>query len=349
MTDFSLEEVQLAARNHGMPLEALRYDVTPVGMHYLLTHYDIPFVDSSSWRLELGGLVDTPLSLSIDDLRARDALEVTVTMECAGNGRARLAPRPFSQPWVNEAIGTARWRGVRLRDLLDEAGLGETVCELVFTGLDRGVEDETELLFERSLPAAEARRDEVLLAYAINDQPLPPQHGAPLRLVVPGWYGMTNVKWLQTITAVDEPFTGYQQVRAYTFRADEDDPGRPLDRMLPRALMIPPGVPDFPTRSRFLAPGPCMLEGRAWSGFAPIATVEVSTDGGKSWSEAEVEDAESPWAWRGWRFRWDADPGTHELRCRTQDAEGNAQPDEPEWNVGGYTNNAVQRVPVTVT
>ena len=134
MTDFSLEEVQLAARNHGMPLEALRYDVTPVGMHYLLTHYDIPFVDPSSWRLELGGLVETPLSLSLDDLRARDALEVTVTMECAGNGRARLAPRPFSQPWVNEAIGTARWRGVRLRDLLDEAGLGETACELVFTG-----------------------------------------------------------------------------------------------------------------------------------------------------------------------------------------------------------------------
>ena len=160
---------------------------------------------------------------------------------------------------------------------------------------------------------------------------------------------MTNVKWLQTITAVDEPFTGYQQVRAYTFRADEDDPGRPLDRMLPRALMIPPGVPDFPTRSRFLAPGPCVLEGRAWSGFAPIATVEVSTDGGESWSEAEVDDAESPWAWRRWRFRWDAAPGTHELRCRTQDAEGNAQPDEPEWNVGGYANNAVQRVPVTVT
>src|SRR5262245_42782125 len=340
MTDFSVEEVQLAARNHGMPLEALRYDVTPVGLHYLLTHYDIPYVDPDAWRLEIGGLVATPLSLSLDDLRARDAHEVTVTMECAGNGRARLAPRPFSQPWINEAVGTARWRGVRLRDLVDDAGVGEAAVELVFTALDRGIEDGEELVFERSLPLPEARREEVLLAYEINGQPLPPQHGAPLRLIVPGWYGMTNVKWLQAITAVDEPFAGYQQARAYTFRVDEDDLGRPLDRMRPRALMVPPGVPDFPTRDRFIAPGACVLEGRAWSGFAPVVGVEVSTDGGETWTEAELDEGESRWAWRGWRFRWDASPGTHELRCRAWDADGNVQPEEPEWNVGGYVNNA---------
>ena len=185
-----------------------------------------------------------------------------------GNGEARLAPRPFSQPWISEAVGTARWRGIRLHDLLDDAGVGEGAVELVFTALDRGVEDGEELVFERSLPLAEARREEVVLAYEINGQPLPPQHGAPLRLVVPGWYGMTNVKWLHAITAVDEPFTGYQQARAYTFRADEDDPGRPLDRMRPRALMVPPGVPDFGPEPvhcsrRLRARGPGLVRVRA--------------------------------------------------------------------------------------
>ncbi|HKH18178.1 MAG TPA: molybdopterin-dependent oxidoreductase, partial [Solirubrobacteraceae bacterium] len=133
--DVTLDELRLAARNHAMPLEALRYPVTPVGLHYLLIHYDIPAVDAEAWRLEIGGCVERPLSLSLDDLRAREAVTVPVTLECAGNGRARLAPRPLSQPWLTEAVGTAEWTGAPLAPLLAEAGLRDDAVELLFAGL----------------------------------------------------------------------------------------------------------------------------------------------------------------------------------------------------------------------
>ncbi len=154
-SEFStVQAVQLATRNHGMPLEALHYPITPTGLHYLLTHYDIPVVDAESWRLEVDGEVQRPLSLTAAELRRRDAVEVCSTMECAGNGRARFEPMPPSQPWLLEAVGTARWRGVPLRTVLEEAGLGERAVEILFTGLDRGIEGESEQNYQRSLPVA---------------------------------------------------------------------------------------------------------------------------------------------------------------------------------------------------
>jgi DMSO/TMAO reductase YedYZ molybdopterin-dependent catalytic subunit len=344
----SLEELQLAARNHGMPLEALRYPVTPIGLHYLLIHYDVPAVDPEAWRLTVCG--ERELVLSLDDLRARPAAEVTVTMECAGNGRARLDPRPVSQPWLLEAVGTARWRGTPLQPLLEEVGVGDGAVEVLCTGLDRGVEGgEPEQAFRRSVPLDEALRDETLLAYEMNGEPLPPQHGFPLRLVVPGWYGMTNVKWLERIELVDTPFAGYQNAWSYRLRQAEDEEGVPLSRMHPRSLLAPPGVPEFMTRERVVAAGEVLLEGRAWSGLAPVESVEVSTDGGESWAGAELEPDGEPWAWRGWSYRWEAEPGEHVVCCRARDAAGNEQPREPAWNLGGYANNAVQAVRVTVT
>jgi DMSO/TMAO reductase YedYZ molybdopterin-dependent catalytic subunit len=343
----SLEELQLAARNHGMPLEALRWPVTPVGLHYLLTHYDVPVVDPGSWRLAVHG--ERELELSLDELRTRPAAELTVTMECAGNGRARFDPRPVSQPWLNEAIGTARWRGTALRPLLEEAGVPDATVEVLLTGLDRGVEGGEEQAFQRSLPLDEALRDEVLLAYEMNGAPLLPQHGFPLRVIVPGWYGMTNVKWLGRIEFLETPFAGYQNSQGYRLRQTEDDEGVPLDRMRPRSLMVPPGIPEFLSRDRFLEAGEVLLEGRAWSGHAPIASVEVSADGGSNWALAELEPDGERWAWRGWTYRWQAEHGDHLLCSRARDEVGNEQPLEMPWNVGGYANNAVQTVRVTVS
>jgi DMSO/TMAO reductase YedYZ molybdopterin-dependent catalytic subunit len=330
----SAEELQLAARNHGMPLEALRHDVTPVGLHYLLIHYDIPVVDPQRWRLEIG-----ERSLTLDEIRDLPRVTRPVTMECAGNGRATLAPRPVSQPWILEAVGNAEWTGTPLRPLLE----GAEGVEVLFTGLDRGVENGIAQAYERSLPFEDATREDVLLAYELNGAPLPPQHGFPLRFLVPGWYGMTSVKWLTRITVLDEPYTGYQNATAYRLRQSEDDPGTPLTRMEPRALMAPPGVPDFMTRRRFLDAGTATLEGRAWSGFGPIERVEVDT--GDGWREAQLGGTHG---WRAWSYAWDAKPGDHVLRCRAFDATGRGQPDEPQWNLGGYANNAVHRVPVTV-
>jgi DMSO/TMAO reductase YedYZ molybdopterin-dependent catalytic subunit len=342
-------ELRLATRNHGLPLEALRYDVTPVGLHYLLIHYDIPMVDPESWRLRVEGRVGRELSLSLDDLRSRPAVTLAVTLECAGNGRAALSPRPLSQPWLLEAVGTAEWTGIPLLGLLEEAGVGEDAVDVLFGALDRGVEGGEEQQFARSLPLAEALREEVLLAYAMNGRPLPPQHGFPLRLVVPGWYGMTSVKWVERITVLDQPFEGYQQARGYRLRQTPEEDGEPVSRMLPRSLMVPPGIPDFATRERTLEPGPHTVTGRAWSGFGPVERVEVSADGGASWSNARLGRQPSRWAWRPWEWDWEPrGPGRYELCCRATDSAGNGQPLTAPWNLGGYANNEVQRVPAVV-
>ena len=345
----SREELQLAARNHGMPLEALRYDLTPVGLHYLLIHFYIPHVDPATFRLGVGGNVARELELTLDDLRARPRVSITVTLECAGNGRTLIEPRAISQPWILEAVGNAEWTGTPLAGVLEEAGLGEGSLEVLFTGADRGVQGEVEQDYERALPVAEAMREDVLLAYEMNGQPLLPQHGSPLRLLVPGWYGMTHVKWLQRITVLSEPFEGFQHAGSYRFQSSEDDPGTPVERIRPRSLMVPPGIPDFLTRRRFAVAGLVELVGRAWSGVAAIERVEVSADGGSTWEDAKLDALPgSPYGWRGWSFEWDATPGDHELCCRATDGTGATQPLEPAWNLGGFANNAVQRVPVTV-
>ena len=277
-------------------------------------------------------------------------MDVTVTMECAGNGRALLEPRPRSQPWLIEAIGTARWTGVPVRDLLDEAGVEAGACEVVFGGADRGLEGGEPQRYQRALTLAELMAGEAIVAYAMNGGPLLAQHGHPLRLVVPGWYGMTNVKWLTDLEVVDTPFQGYQNRAAYRMRQDADDPGTPVTRIAPRALLVPPGIPDFFTRRRVVPVGPTLLEGRAWSGMAEIVRVEVSLDGGASYADASARRRRRPLRLAALHAAVATGrcPGEHELCARATDAAGNVQPAAPPWNVGGYMNNAVQRVAVTV-
>lgn len=339
-------ELRLAARNHGLPLEALRHPITPAGLHYLLIHYDIPAVDPNTFELEIGGALDRPLTLTLDDLRARARVDKPITFECAGNGRALLEPRPVSQPWLTEAVGTAEWGGTPLAPLLDDAGVKQSAVELLFSALDKGIEGGEPQTYERSLPIAEAR--DAILAYDMNGAPLPPQHGFPLRLVVPGWYGMQNVKWLTRITALEEPFSGFQNSVAYRMYDEDGEPGEPVTRMLPRSLMVPPGVPDFMTRARHLGPGPTTLTGRAWSGQGSIERVEVSTDGGASFEPAVLDPSLGPNAWRGWSFTWEATPGEYILSSRATDTGGNTQPLDPPWNLKGYANNAVEKITVHV-
>ncbi|CCG04669.1 sulfite oxidase [Blastococcus saxobsidens] len=344
-----LDELALATRNHGLPLEALRYDVTPPGLHYVLTHFDIPAADPASWELRIDGAVDRPLTLGLDELMRRPAVTSRVLLECAGNGRARLEPRPVSQPWLLEAVGTAEWTGTPLAPLLREAGVHPASVDVVFTGADHGVERGVEQDYARGLPLAEALRPDALLVWAMNGQPLPPQHGAPLRLVLPGWYGMAQVKWLTRIDVLTEPFTGYQNATAYRLKVHADDQGEPVTRIRPRALLAPPGWPDFMTRERFVRAGAAPLSGRAWSGRAAITRVEVSTDGGRTWDDAVLAPADPahPFSWRAWTYDWTAAAGVHELIVRATDEQG-TQPVEQEWNRQGMANNLVQRVAVTV-
>jgi DMSO/TMAO reductase YedYZ molybdopterin-dependent catalytic subunit len=345
----SEDELRLAARNHGMPLEVLRYDITPAGLHYLLTHYDIPYLDPAAWTLPIGGRVDRPLTLSLDDLRRRPAVTRRVTLECAGNGRAHISPRPISQPWLDEAVGTAEWTGTPLAPLLREAGLSDGAVEVAFTGADHGVERGVEQDYARALPLDEALRDDVLLVYEMNGHPLPPQHGAPIRLIVPGWYGMTQVKWLVRIDVRTEEFDGFQNAVAYRIKQDADAPGEPVTRILPRALIMPPGFPDFQSRTRVVDRGSHELSGRAWSGWGTITRVELSVDGGASWADADLGEAGDTYAWQAWTWTWDAvAPGRFELRARATDSAGNTQPVDQDWNRQGMANNHAQRVPVMV-
>jgi sulfane dehydrogenase subunit SoxC len=348
---FTREEVRLALRNPGMPLEALRHPITPIGMHYVLVHFDIPDIDGTSYRLLIDGRVREPLGLTLEDLRSRPAVSMPVMMECAGSGRAHLAPRPISAPWHDEAIGCAEWTGTPLCNILEPAGLLDDAVELLFTGYDRGIDQNVEQDYQRSLPIAEAMREDVLLAYAMNGQPLPAQHGFPLRLIVPGWYGMASVKWLRSITALAEPFEGVQQTLLYRYRRSEDDPGTPVSRQKPRALMAPPGIPEYLSRARHVRAGRTPIEGRAWSGQGAVSRVEFSADGGGTWAHARLDQPVAKHGWSAWSYTWEAEPGDHELCVRATDAAGDTQPLDAAdaWNQGGYAVNAVQRVAVRVT
>jgi DMSO/TMAO reductase YedYZ molybdopterin-dependent catalytic subunit len=343
---YTAEELALASRNSGMPLEALRYDVTPAGLHYLLIHFDIPPADEFGWRLRLDGLVQRPLELSLDELRRLPATTVRMTMECAGNGRGQMSPRYPSMPWLEEGVSTAEWTGVRLAVLMERAGLKPAATELVFHGVDRGIDRGIEHAFARSLALEEARREQVLVAWEMNGQPLPPQHGAPLRLIVPDWYGMASVKWLAHIEAVDAPFEGVQQALSYHFRKAAGEKGVPCTRMRVNSLMAPPGIPDFYLRKRIAAAGRIEIRGRAWSGSGEIKSVSFAVDG--EWTEAKLDAPMGAHAWRGWRAEWNAVPGEHELRCRATDGGGATQPLQPVWDATGFGNNAAQCVAVTV-
>ncbi len=343
----SSDELRLAARNHGMPLESLRWDITPPGLHYLLIHYDIPAIDPGTFELVIDGLVDKSLSLDLDALRSRPQISAVVTLECAGNGRAQLLPRPVSQPWLTEAVGTARWTGTPLLGLLQEAGIADGAVDVIFTGADHGIERGHEQDYQRALSLAEAMDDGVMLAYEMNGAPLLPQHGAPLRLIVPGWYGMAHVKWLRRITVVAKPFDGFQ-MQAYRFRDSPDDPGIPLTRIEPRALLIPPGFPDFMSRRRVVRSGEVLIEGRAWSGWAEVTAVQISVDGGDTWESADLDPGLDSYGWARWSWTWKAEPGSYLLSARATDASGRTQPLGQRWSRGGFANNTIQKIPVAV-
>jgi DMSO/TMAO reductase YedYZ molybdopterin-dependent catalytic subunit len=344
---YAQEEVALASRSSGLPLEALRYDVTPAGLHHTLGHFDIPQLDDRAFRLEVSGRLRHPVSLTLAELRALPARTVRVTMECAGNGRGLMSPRYPSMPWLHEGVGTAEWTGTPLKGVLERAGLEPEAVEIGFIGADRGFDRGVEHDYGRSLKLADALFEDVLVAFAMNGAPLLPQHGFPLRLVVPGWYGMASVKWLVQIAALDRPYAGFQQAIGYHYRKFQGDPGEPVTHARVKSLMVPPGIPDWYTRRRLVERGAFALSGRAWSGAGlAIARVEVAVD--DEWRDATVEPPAHRFAWQRWTFAWTATPGEHELACRATDDAGAVQPLAPEWNTSGMGNNAVQRVAVTV-
>jgi DMSO/TMAO reductase YedYZ molybdopterin-dependent catalytic subunit len=344
---FHANEVGLANRNSGILLETLRHDLTPVGLHYLLNHFDVPYVADATWHVEVSGSVRRPCSIPLGEIMRLPARTLRVTLECAGNGRANLTPRYPSVPWGYEAVGTAEWTGTPLRYVLEQAGPRDEAVEIAFIGIDSGFDRGQEHFYGRSLSRDVALSDDVLLVWAMNGAPLLPQHGFPLRLVVPGWYGMASVKWLNRIEVLSEPYRGFQQVNSYLYRSVPNGPTTPVTHMRVKSLMVPPGIPDFYTRCRMVDAGPVRVFGRAWCGAGvPIARVEFAVDG--KWRDANLGPEQGTYAWRGWTASWSAEAGQHELACRATGANGDTQPLQLRWDNGGFGNNAVQRVAVTV-
>ncbi|MBS0243624.1 MAG: molybdopterin-dependent oxidoreductase [Proteobacteria bacterium] len=249
---------------------------------------------------------------------------------------------------MSEAVSTAEWTGTPLRHVLERAGLKPDCVEISFHGIDSGFDAGNEHEYGRSMKPAHAMHEDVMLVWAMNGQPLLPQHGFPLRMIVPGWYGMASVKWLDRIVALGEAYQGHQQVGTYHYRETPDGPRVPVTTMKVKSLMVPPGLPDWYSRKRLVKAGATTIFGRAWSGAAtPIAKVEIAFNG--VWHEAALDKpAASRYSWRGWRYAWDAKPGAYDIMCRATDAAGNVQPIEAVPDVGGFGNNSVQRIEVFV-
>jgi DMSO/TMAO reductase YedYZ molybdopterin-dependent catalytic subunit len=307
--------------------------ITPAGRHYVRSHFAFPAAPA---RLAIGGAVRDARALSPADLRALPSRTLTVTLECAGNGRSFVQPPAPGEQWELGAVSTARWTGVPLRALLEPAGLSASAVEILFRGADTGTPPDvgTRIAFERSLPLERALADDVLVAYLMNGTDLPREHGAPARLIVPGWYGMASVKWLAEIVALERPFRGFYQADRYVI-GDE-----PLAAMRPRAVIVAP--------LRSVAAGTAVaIRGYAWSGHGPVARVALSTDGGVAWRDATLGPADGPAAWREFRSEWTPRAGTYELLARATDAAGDTQPMTNVVNRLGYANNAAQPVRVS--
>ncbi|MFC3616141.1 molybdopterin-dependent oxidoreductase [Lutimaribacter marinistellae] len=344
---YSEHEVRLANRNAGAILELLRHDVTPTGAHYLLTHFDVPMLDPARHKVSFGEGFERSFDLGLEELRQLPQVTVPVTLECAGNGRAGVSPRNHSMPWTEGGVGTSEWTGTPLAPLIDRARPADGTVDIVFTGADEGFDSGTRHFYGRSLSRDRIAELGVLLVHEMNGAPLLPQHGAPMRLIVPGWYGMASVKWISTIEAIPTAYQGLQQAKNYRYRNHPDDPGEPVEEIRVKSLMVPPGIPDWTTRSRYVEHGRYEIVGRAWAGRRPVAKVEFGI--GEEWIEAMLSPATVPSAWAKWSVTWDAKPGEHILRCRATDTDGNTQPVDPRWDAAGFGNNAVQQVRVFVS
>jgi sulfite oxidase len=316
-----------------------RTDLTPVEAFYVRTHGPVPET-SAGWRLGVDGLVARALSLTLDDLRRFAARELVVTLQCAGNRRAGLiAVRdiPGEIAWGPGATGTAVWRGIALADVLREAGLDERVEHIELTGADVAPEGP----FAVSIPLHKALAGEVLLAWAMNGEPLPAVHGAPLRAIVPGYIGARSAKWLTRVRALAEPSSGHFQAESYRLQPG----GIALGAVAVNAEILVPADGDL------VPAGPVEVVGYAFAGDdRGIVRVDVSSDGGESWRQAELLDDCGPWAWRRWRLSLEAGPGPLELVARAWDSAAATQPEDPAsvWNPGGYVNNAWSRVRLRV-
>ena len=309
-------------------LDRQRGPIVPAGRHYVRTHFGISEGPGEVW---IDGALRAPRGVTVEEVRMVPSRTLAVTLECAGNGRKFLQPPAPGEQWGLGAVGTAEWTGAPLHSVVEREWLPSAV-EVLFRGEDEGTPKDLgrRIAYERSLPIEVARGDDVIVAYAMNGKPIPPEHGGPLRLIVPGWYGMASVKWLAEIQVLERPFEGFFQKDRYVID------GRPLRGIEPRAVIT------SPADGADLGGGPFEIRGYAWSGRAPVERVDLMKSDGAQLGSTTFPADTAAFAWREFSFRLALDAGEHVLIARATDRDGNTQPLEPRWNALGYANNAVR-------
>ena len=326
------------------PPRALDAWLTPNPHFYVRNHFSIPDIRCSAWTLSIDGLVTRERRFTLDQLKRLPRVTLPVTMECAGNNRSDLNPPTPGNQFQSGAVSTAYWAGVRLSEVLKTVSIKPKAREILFEGHDTGKPEpgESEIPYTRSLPIDVALHPDTILAYEMNGHELPKEHGHPLRLIVPGWYGMASVKWLRRLTVLDTDYSGYFQGYKYVI---EDEAGHsvPLTTIGIKSLI------GRPADGESVPMGQVCVTGMAWSGHERIARVDVSSDNGATWEHAEIIGPSEQYAWQKWHYTWSpSTPGTYSLMSRAIDVRGNVQPMESRWNRLGYMVNGVKPVEVTV-
>jgi DMSO/TMAO reductase YedYZ molybdopterin-dependent catalytic subunit len=337
--------------NLEMPFSMVDSFITPAKSFYVRTHFPIPPIDRDAWWLHVDGEVEKPFAINYEQLRTLESLTAPVTLECAGNNRSFLQPKVKGVQWHLGAVGNAEWTGVPLSVLLDRATLKPNAREVVLEGADGGVLEDPksppgELHFARSVPLEKARRD-VLLAYKMNGQDLPPEHGFPVRAIVPGWYAMASVKWLQRVIVTDRPFTGYYQTFDYAYwkRGEDGAELTPLSEMQIKAEIARPVEGETVPANTSVR-----VSGAAWTCDAEITKVELSTDGGVTWKDAKLLGQSTSNAWRLWEVNWQtpSESGKQILIARASDSLGRMQPLHRDVDRGTYMINHLLPIEVEV-
>ncbi|MBX7222854.1 MAG: sulfite oxidase [Blastocatellia bacterium] len=328
------------------PVELLNSFITPIDLFYVRSHLYTPEVELEDWSLSVGGMVGTPLSLKLDDLKKLPRKTVTVTLECAGNGRAFFDPPVAGIQWGKGAVGTARWTGVSLADVLKKAGLKSGVKYITANGADRPMGKVPDMV--RNVPLEKALHPDTVLAWEMNGQPIPALHGFPLRLIVPGWEAAYSVKWLIDLQAADAEYDGFFVKTAYRFPKKPVAPGTILDPKdtAPLLGLVVKSIITTPKHGLKVKVGEkVMVSGFAWAGESDIVKVDVSTDRGSTWRPARLGKEHERYAWRQFFYEWTApESGSHTILSRATDDKGRTQPVTAQWNQSGYLWNVIDQV-----
>jgi DMSO/TMAO reductase YedYZ molybdopterin-dependent catalytic subunit len=332
------------------PVALLDSWITPVEHFYVRQHMPTPpGLDAATWMLQVEGEVDTPVSLTLDELRNMPSATITAVLECAGNGRAFFDPPVAGIQWEKGAVGNARWTGVRMADVLKRAGVKGTGRFVTMNGADRGMNQQPD--FVRQVALDKAMHPDTLIAYEMNGQPIHPLHGFPLRAIVPGWEGAYSVKWLTTLRVIDREFDGFWVATGYRYPTKTVAPGAAVDPkdMAPLTGLAVKSLITRPLDAAVIAPGKVDVAGFAWAGETDIARVDVSTDHGATWQPARLVGERAKYAWRRFEYTFQPTrPESYLIMSRATDVNGRTQPITPPWNPSGYLWNAPDSVRVEV-